>query len=283
MGSKRSSAGKIYQAIKNIHPESKILVDLFCGGFAISEYFYKQGWQIIANDANQWVIALLQKVIFEGLDEKKVTEFVTREIFQDVKEYPDKYEDWFVGFAQCCYSFGNNQADYLFGKDVEPYKKAGHELVINKNPELIKQLIKNIPQNYIDGILKQSDWHKRRIALNMVTRKLKTRIFELERLERLEQLQLYSGDYRDVKIPEGAIIYCDPPYQGTATYKEDGFNHDEFLEWARDKSKTHPVYISEYNAPEDFKKILEFSRNSTLHGGNNKNQPNECLFARIKQ
>ena len=295
MGSKRISAGKIYQAIENMYPETKLLVDLFCGGFAISEYFYKNGWRVIANDLNKDVIALLQKVIFEGLDEKKVTRFVTSKKFNDIKRNPRKYESWYVGYIQCCYSFGNNQTDYLFGKESEPYKKAGHELVINKNQKFIKKLV-NTPQKYIDGILKQDNWHKRRIALKIVTHKMKTRIFELqhlerleqlerlqqlqhlEQLERLEQLELISLDYRKVKIPKRAIIYCDPPYQGTAEYKENKFNHIEFWEWARQKSKKYPVFISEYQSPKDFKKILQFSRKSTLHGGKNKSQPDECLF-----
>ena len=234
MGSKRNSAGKIYQAIKNMEPEGKILVDLFCGGFAISEYFYKNGWSIIANDLNKWVIALLKKVIFEGLDDKKVLEFVSRDMFINVKNNPDEYDDWYVGYVQCCWSFGNNQSGFLFGKDVEPYKKAGHELVINKNPEFIQKLV-NIPQKYIDGILKQDNWHKRRMALNMVTLKLKTRIFELEQLQRLErlqqlqqleQLQLYNDDYKNIEIPQDAIIYCDPPYQDTMEYKESGFDNE---------------------------------------------------------
>ena len=74
------------------------------------------------------------------------------------------------------------------------------------------------------------------------------------------------------------MIYCDPPYKGTAEYKEGGFNHAEFWEWVREKSKEHKVYISEYSAPNDFKAILKFERNSTLHSGQNKNQPAECLF-----
>ena len=299
LGSKRDLAGKIYQVIKNRHPESKILVDLFCGGFAISEYFYKNGWQVIANDKNKHVIALLQKVIFDGLDEKEVTKFVPRETFFEVLNNHDKYDDWYVGFVQCVWSFGNNQRGYLFGKDVEPYKKAGHELVINKDATFIKKLVKDIPQKYIDGILQQENWHKRRMALNKVTRKLKTRIFELqqlqqleqlerlerlqqlerlERLQQLQQLELKSLDYKKIKTPKNAVVYCDPPYKGTAEYKEYGFNHIEFWEWVRNKSKVHPVYISEYKAPDDFIKVLEFSRNSTLPGGNNKNQPNECLF-----
>jgi len=283
LGSKRKSAGKIYQTIKNFNPEAKILCDLFCGGFAISEYFLQNDWQVISNDKNKYVIAILKQTILDGLDEVICLEFVTREKFFDVMNTKDKYEDWYVGYVMCVWSFGNNQSTYLFGKDKEPAKRAGHELVVNKNPDLIKKLIPNIPQKYIDGILKQKDWHTRRIALRKVSVALKTRIFELERLEQLQQLQqpklqFFNGDYFDVEIPDGAVIYCDPPYKGTAEYHEGAFNHNQFWEWVREKSKTNKVYISEYQAPDDFKKILEFGQVSTLAGGQNKGQPNECLF-----
>ena len=93
-------------------------------------------------------------------------------------------------------------------------------------------------------------------------------------------MDFYSKSYNEIEIPKDAIIYCDPPYAGTAEYKEGGFNHKEFWDWVRKISKTNKVYISEYTAPCDFKTILEFSQKSTLQGGQQKhtNQPNECLF-----
>ena len=301
LGSKRKSAGKIYQTIKNFNPGAKIICDLFCGGFAIGEYFLKNGWEVISNDKNKYIIAILKKTILDGLDEAKCLEFVTRDNFYDVLGNPDKYDDWYVGYVMCVWSFGNNQSGYLFGKNTEPYKKAGHELVVNRNPDLIKKLIPNIPQKYINGILKQKDWHTRRIALSKVSKALQTRIFELQQLQRLQQLQqlqqlqrlqqleqleqpklqFFCGDYFDFEIPDGAVIYCDPPYKGTAEYHEGAFDHNQFWNWVREKSETNKVYISEYQAPSDFKAILEFSQNSTLAGGQNKNQPTEKLFTII--
>ena len=290
MGGKRVSSGMIYQAIKNLNQDEEVFVDLFCGGFSVSEYFLKNGWKVISNDKNKYVIALLKEVIFNGLDEKKVLEFVSRETFYDIIKNPTKYDDWYVGYVQCVWSFGNSQKSYLFGKEVEQVKLAGHEIVVNKNCDLIKKLIPDIPQKYLDGIMKQDNWHKRRMALVLVANRLGNRTLELEQLERLqrlqrlqqlEQLEITNKDYREVVIPEKAIVYCDPPYQGTATYAEGGFNHLEFWDWVREKSKTNKIYISEYNAPEDFKIVLKFSRNSTLSGGNNKGQPDECLFTII--
>lgn len=282
LGSKRRSAGKIYSAIRNLEPEANTLVDLFCGGFAISEYFIKRGWNVIANDKNKYVIALLDKTINEGLDENIVTKFVSRTDFQNILKNKNDYDDWYVGYVMCIWSFGNNQAGYLFGKDTEPVKRAGHELVINKDSSLLNTIMPNIPKKYIDGVLKQDNWHKRRIALNMVAGKLKTRILELQQLQQLQQLELISGDYRDVKIPLGAVVYCDPPYKGTAEYSEGGFNHKDFWDWVREISKTNPVYVSEYEAPDDFRVVLRFGQKSTYAGGVNKVQPDECLF-KIKQ
>ena len=294
MGSKRKSAQKIYQTIINFNPYKKTIVDLFCGGFAIGELFYKNRFNVIANDKNKYVTALLDETINKGLNEQKCLEFITRAKFEDVLKNPNNYEDWYVGYVMCIWSFGNNQKGYIFGKETEPYKRAGHELVINKDPKLLKQLLPNIPQKYIDGIIKQTDWHKRRIALGKVAKVLKNRILELEQLERLQrleqlerlqQLEIYSNSYNEVEIPKDAIIYCDPPYQGTAEYKEGAFNHKEFWNWVREISKSHKIYISEYNAPEDFEVLLSFSQKSTLQGGVQKhnNQPDEKLFAPIGQ
>lgn len=50
-----------------------------------------------------------------------------------------------------------------------------------------------------------------------------------------------------------SVIYCDPPYQGTTGYKTGQFNHEEFFDWRRlMKSKGNIVFVSEYNAPDDF-------------------------------
>lgn len=55
-------------------------------------------------------------------------------------------------------------------------------------------------------------------------------------------------------------------------------------ELVREISKTNNVYISEYNAPNDFNSILSFEQKSTLQGEYQKhnNQPKERLFT-IKQ
>lgn len=63
--------------------------------------------------------------------------------------------------------------------------------------------------------------------------------------------------YDKLSIPPESIVYCDPPYKGTTGYLV-GLDHDAFWQWCREQSKAgHSVFISEYNAPSDFKCIYE--------------------------
>ena len=87
--------------------------------------------------------------------------------------------------------------------------------------------------------------------------------------ENLKGVEFIHGSYQDLKIPYKSLIYCDPPYEGTTKYKDD-FNHTEFWEWCRMKAKEgHQVFISEYNAPKDFKCIKEVLTNTQLGNGSN--------------
>ena len=70
--------------------------------------------------------------------------------------------------------------------------------------------------------------------------------------ENIKGVDLLCSDYLSLKLPPQSIIYCDPPYANTTKYKDD-FDHDTFWKWCRDKvDEGHQVFISEYNAPEDF-------------------------------
>ena len=66
------------------------------------------------------------------------------------------------------------------------------------------------------------------------------------------------SDYKNIAIPKNSIIYCDPPYQLKNKRYKEHFNSDVFFYWCREKTKEgHKVFVSEYNAPKDFKCIWE--------------------------
>jgi len=73
-----------------------------------------------------------------------------------------------------------------------------------------------------------------------------------------------NGSYLDMKIPSNSLIYCDPPYEGTTAYK-DAFDHKVFWQWCRDKSiEGHTVFVSEHNAPDDFKCVKTIEHKTIL-------------------
>lgn len=79
----------------------------------------------------------------------------------------------------------------------------------------------------------------------------------LKTQKEIKGIKFIHSSYQDLDIPKNSIIYCDPPYENTTGYK-DKFNHSDFWQWCRDKVKEgHKVFISEYNAPKDFKCIWE--------------------------
>ncbi len=94
-----------------------------------------------------------------------------------------------------------------------------------------------------------------------------------------------SGSYLDLNLPEGAIVYCDPPYAGTSKYKDD-FDHAVFWDWCNKVAKTHRIFVSEYTAPDNWESVWSKQVGSSLSangksGGRKKSV--ERLFAPIKR
>jgi hypothetical protein len=100
----------------------------------------------------------------------------------------------------------------------------------------------------------------------------------LKQAEGLRGVDFIHSSYNQLEIPSNSIIYCDPPYAGTTKYK-DGFDHNKFWNWCREKSKEgHKVFISEYNAPDDFECIWEMEVNSSLTKDTGSKKATEKLF-----
>ena len=76
-------------------------------------------------------------------------------------------------------------------------------------------------------------------------------------------------DYHDVEIPDGAVVYCDPPYANTTGYTVGQFDTNEFWDYMRQLSKRCNVYISEESAPDDFECIWGKEKVRTLEKNDN--------------
>lgn len=78
-----------------------------------------------------------------------------------------------------------------------------------------------------------------------------------KQIPNIQDVKFICDDYltlNETKLHD-CVIYCDPPYAGTTKYSTGGFEYDVFWQWVRDTSKNNFVFVSEYNAPTDFKCI----------------------------
>ena len=99
----------------------------------------------------------------------------------------------------------------------------------------------------------------------------------------LQGVNFICSDYRDVDLPDGCVIYADPPYNNTTGYGNQKFDSEEFWEFARHTSENHLIFISEQSAPDDFIPIWEKPFTRTLDvNKNNQFKVTEKLFIHKK-
>jgi DNA adenine methylase len=87
----------------------------------------------------------------------------------------------------------------------------------------------------------------------------------------LQGVEFICSDYLGLgeRIELDSIIYCDPPYKGTYSdvegYGKLNFDHEVFWQWCRDmRAKGNIVFVSEYNAPDDFVCVWQQEVKSSL-------------------
>ncbi len=277
MGSKRKLASDILKTITSRHKNITDFYDLFGGGGVILfTALNSHNFNVHYNELNSHIYCLVEYLKNNKTLDPKFYEWVTREEF--FKQCNRTDADWYSGFVMSCWSFGNKQSSYIYGADIEGIKYLAHQFIVNGCLESMNKIGVYIPE-----LLNIKDIQERRLLFcNHIKKNISllkdNRIPNLELVEhltRLQNLQINNKDYKDIKITgNNAIIYCDIPYKGTGEYKEGGFNHDEFYQWANDCPR--PVYISEYSAP--FEMVEMFSHRSSLSATNNKKKTIESVF-----
>lgn len=103
---------------------------------------------------------------------------------------------------------------------------------------------------------------------------------QVENFIGLKKTVFLHSSYDGVLLHKNDIVYCDPPYASTKKYESD-FNNDAFWEWAREASKkVKKLYISEYDAPDDFECIWQMEKKDSLgtQKGKKQNTKVEKLF-----
>ena len=115
-GSKNKIADKLWQAIPTHGVEN--FYDLFAGGCAMTHKALESGAFIryYANDLQGDGLRLFDGAIHGAYASE--TRWIDRETFRVMKD-KDPY-------VSLCWSFSNNQKDYMYAVEIEPWKKALH-------------------------------------------------------------------------------------------------------------------------------------------------------------
>ena len=84
--------------------------------------------------------------------------------------------------------------------------------------------------------------------------------------DELYNVSFSSGYYTQYTNLKNYVIYCDPPYESTQQKYAGSFNSNNFYNWCKEMSKNNIVFVSGYDAPNDFECI--FSKSNKLTGVN---------------
>ena len=285
------SKNAIAEWVVNLLPEGDVLCDLFCGGCAITHCALLQNKykKIIINDINNQLPKFFIECINGLHTVEKHTEWVSREKF-----FAEKENNILI---KLLWSFGNNGCGYLYGRNIEEYKRSLHECIFEGNTEKLKPYgydikvdkNKKIYDRYLDVRKQIKEKTKERSLTSLQSLESLQGLERLEGLERLQRLQSleslqrlesYSGDYQAVKIPEGAVIYCDIPYACSDKKVRYGvhFDYDRFYKWANEQEN---IFISEYYMPDDFICIAE-KKKTVLCANTNGKYAIEKIFTNRK-
>lgn len=220
MGSKRRYCKYIVPIINKYIKENNIktFLDIFCGGANLADKIICDN--VIANDLSPTLIALHQKAQ-SNLEEIPTTgnrewwDEAYTEYKRLMKEVPK--ERWSEESSLPLWKIGAIEwySSFANGGFPRGYAKPSHD------------------RDYYNEAYRNH--------------------YKQAQEENYKKIRFQQGDYRTIDIEPNILIYCDSPYKGTKPYAiNPKFNHEEYYNWLREKSKTNPIFISEQAMPEDF-------------------------------
>ncbi|MBQ5470781.1 MAG: DNA adenine methylase, partial [Treponema sp.] len=268
----KGSKNQIAEWVCSHFPKATNFYDLFAGGCAITQIaLMKSEYRnYFCNDIDFDGILLFMNAIYGKYQNE--SRWISREDFIVLKN-----KDPYIKY---CWSFGNNGRDYLYSKEIEPYKKAWHYAVFENDFSFAKKL--NID---LEPIKELSDIHCKYLISKKIIESVKKKkdcnglvrqqqleaLNRLQSLQSLQSLQLSNRDYEDVKIDKDSVVFCDIPYINTNCYGKKNvntFDYKKFYDWCSKQKEL--VIISEYTMPDDFICIDAIEKSVLLNSGASK-------------
>lgn len=229
---------------------SNCFAEIFCGSLNLTLEIFEsmQFWkpkQLIINDIHTDLMKMWQAVIHEGWIPP---DNCTKEHYEELRNAESSAERGFIGhscsfggiwFSQ--YAQDNGEKEII----IKPKDYSNENLMFDidefgEEPDPIIQIKekRNYCLNGKNSVMKVADLLKKSGA----------------------DIKVYNLSYEQVSIPDGALVYCDPPYKNTCKPgMGNDFDHEKFWQWVRELSSRCQVFTSEYTAPEDFECVKEIS------------------------
>lgn len=274
-GSKKKISKKIVEIIKQNFGTDKPIYDIFGGGGAITAECILNGLDVHYNDLDKDITNAFERVISQDREWIK-TLIISRTEFFEIKAKENKTTDDFLKLL--VNSFGNDKKSYLYSKVISDLKyNLAKEIIGNhdvfggyRKTETFKKVTSGLDWNWFNT---KPEAHQQLEQLE--------RLRQLKRLQQINKIKATNKSYQDFSEVSGAILYLDPPYEGTSQKSYiNSFDSQEFYDWAFEMAKTNIVIVSSYSiSDERFEAVYSFDKaRSTLQGGQNNKTKNEKLF-----
>lgn len=246
-------------------PSAETFVDLFAGGCAVTHAALLAGrWErYIVNDLSDAPRLFIDAANGRYANETRIP---TRDEF-----FAQKDDDPYIRYL---FSFANSGCSYLFSRDVEEVKVCASKMLVaptlTERYRMYHRFIRLLGHDY-----------KHRVMRRLQSCESLQRLQGLQGLQGLQSLQSLQGDYRSAPTPDGAVVYCDPPYRGTDCGCYGGFDFDAFDEWLA--SCGHMCVVSEYTAPAGCVEVASRQKRCSASANGKSQRVTERLFVHESQ
>ena len=268
-GSKKKISKKLVEIIKQNFGTDKPIYDIFGGGGAITAECVLNGLEVHYNDLDKDITNAFERVISQDREWIK-TLIVSRTEFTEIKDKENKTIDDFLKLL--INSFGNNKMGYLYSKETSDLKYNLAKEIIEKHDVFSGYKQTETYKKVTSG--PEWDWFNSKAEDNRTLGQLK-HLQQVDRLQQVNKIKATNKSYHDFSEVSGAILYLDPPYEGTSQESYiNSFDSQEFYNWAFEMSKSNIVIISSYSiSDERFEVVYSFDKaRSTLQSGTRNNK-----------
>lgn len=187
----KGSKNAIAEWVVSQFPDRKNFYDLFAGGCAVTHCAMLKGKfkTYTIND-----VADVPQLFMDAIHGKyeNDTRWISREDFYRLKD-SDPY-------VRYCWSFGNNGFNYLYSKEVEPWKKALHRAYVFGDTSAFREMGVDTDGTRAD-IIKNEEKYKRQYIVWYCKTVLKSSLDILEMQKNLEEkIERNSGELRNYLV-----------------------------------------------------------------------------------